>query len=585
MKKLLQTLQKVIYILDRKQKAVAILVLVLSVLGSVLEMLGVSSIVPLVTVILDPDAVQNNAIVQSIVFLQERTYQELVLVIGGGVVLLYMIKNIYFIVLSYVRVKFTCKIKRELSIRMMNVYMQRGYQFFLGRNYGQLTRGIDGDASSLQTFLSSALKFAMEILSALLIFLYMCYSDWQMALAMIVLSAVCLVIINTFFRKRMYQVGIEQRKYGSKSNQALLQALQGIKEVLIMQKQKHFVKRYEDAQVQLQLQTVKQTVGGESPAYVVEGICVSGLMVIVCLRVVTMDNPIELMATLSGFVMGAFRVLPSLGKIASLLNILTNSIASVDAYYEKVKEVEQYQNEIANEDTHLLEGMDTTKGTISVENITFSYENTDTPVLCNASLTVEVGQAVGIIGESGSGKSTLADIMLGLLKPQEGEVLFNHVNIHQMPFEWSRLVGYVPQSVYLIDDSIANNIAFGENGVDQERLEEAIQKAKLKEFVDSLPKGTDTIVGDRGVRLSGGQRQRIAIARALYREPKILILDEATSALDNDTEQAIMEAIDSLQGEVTLLIIAHRLTTIKKCDIICEVVDHEIVHRNKEEVV
>lgn len=583
MRYLMNTLGKVVYILDSKQKAMAVLVLVMSIVGTVFEMLGVSAIVPLVNVILNPIIIQEHQLVQNIPFLEKMTHEELVIGICICVVALYIVKNIYFVVLAWVRVKFTCKIKRELSVRMMKVYMGRGYEFFLNKNYGELSRGIDGDTISLQNFLHSILKLGTEILSVLLIFLFMCYSDWQLAMGMMLLCGFCLIIINQFFRKSMYQVGIKYRRYAGVTNQALLQALQGIKEVLIMQKQQHFVRKYEESQIKMQLQMLKQTLGGESPAYIVEGVCVSGLMVIVCIRVITVENPLTLMATLSTFVVGAFRVLPSLGKIASLLNTLTNSIASVDAYYEKVKEAEKYKVQAEVVDQSVEKGeVESNHGTIEIEHITFGYENTEDAVLEDATLTIKMGQAIGIVGESGSGKSTLADVILGLLHPKEGEILINGISIHDIPHIWSGLIGYVPQSVYLIDDSIEKNIAFGEEEVNKERLWEAIEKANLKEFIQSLRKGVDTIVGDHGVRLSGGQRQRIAIARALYRKPQILILDEATSALDNDTEEAVMEAINSLQGEITLIIIAHRLTTIENCDIVYVVKNRKVVRRSKE---
>lgn len=583
MRYLMNTLGKVVYILDSKQKAMAVLVLVMSIVGAVFEILGVSAIVPLVNVILNPIIIQEHQLVQNIPFLEKMTHEELVIGICICVVALYIVKNIYFVVLAWVRVKFTCKIKRELSVRMMKVYMGRGYEFFLNKNYGELSRGIDGDTISLQNFLHSILKLGTEILSVLLIFLFMCYSDWQLAMGMMLLCGFCLIIINQFFRKSMYQVGIKYRRYEGVTNQALLQALQGIKEVLIMQKQQHFVRKYEESQIKMQLQMLKQTLGGESPAYIVEGVCVSGLMVIVCIRVITVENPLTLMATLSTFVVGAFRVLPSLGKIASLLNTLTNSIASVDAYYEKVKEAEKYKVQAEVVDQSVEKGeVESNHGTIEIEHITFGYENTEDAVLEDATLTIKMGQAIGIVGESGSGKSTLADVILGLLHPKEGEILINGISIHDIPHIWSGLIGYVPQSVYLIDDSIEKNIAFGEEEVNKERLWEAIEKANLKEFIQSLRKGVDTIVGDRGVRLSGGQRQRIAIARALYRKPQILILDEATSALDNDTEEAVMEAINSLQGEITLIIIAHRLTTIENCDIVYVVKNRKVVRRSKE---
>ena len=313
--------------------------------------------------------------------------------------------------------------------------------------------------------------------------------------------------------------------------------------------------------------------------------------------------------------MGAFRILPSLGRISSSLNTLTGLLPSIDALYEHILQREAYEKEHPEasfvvsekrlkwgiiskgaqysdadnpqkEEDSVTYNSDKFQNALELRNISFWYSAELGYVLRNVNLTIQKGQSVALIGASGAGKSTLADVLLGLLIPQEGGIYMDGIRITDIPEKWAETIGYVPQSVFLADISIKENVAFGESeeSIDEDRVREALERAELKEFIDSLPEGMETFVGDRGVRLSGGQRQRIAIARALYHRPEILVLDEATSALDNDTEAAIMSAIDSLQGEVTMVIVAHRLTTVRNCDVIYEVNDTGIKIRDKQEV-
>lgn len=607
-------LKKTLYVLDKPQKILCVFVFLLTCIGAAFECLGVSAIIPLVSAVQDPGLIMDSAFFKSHPSLLSLTYNQVIGIIGAGVILLYIAKNLYFIFMSWIRVKFSGKIGREISVKMFASYLSRGYEFFLNINYGQFCRGVVGDASAVSSVIFSIFSLVSEILTIACICIFMLFADWSIALVVLILAIICVLLIFFLFRKKMFEVGVESRKYSIKIDQALAQSFLGVKDVLLLRKQKHFIGEYERNKIEVQKLECKQTVAKESPAYIIEGICVSGLMLAVCVRIILRGTDPHFIAVLAAFAVGAFRVLPSLGRISSALNTLTGLLPSIDALYEHVLQREEYVREhpeasfivadkklkwglisrgaqYSNDDAFREEGKhvpneDKFHTSLELRNISFKYSEELGYVLRNVNLTIKKGQAIALIGTSGAGKSTLADILLGLLIPQEGGVYMDGDKITNIPERWAATIGYVPQSVFLADISIRENVAFGERveNIDDDRVREALERAELKEFIDSLPEGMETAVGDRGVRLSGGQRQRIAIARALYHRPEILVLDEATSALDNETETAIMSAIDSLQGQVTMIIVAHRLTTVRNCDVIYEVNQTGLTVRDKNEV-
>lgn len=604
-------IRKTIYIMDHTQRVLCILVLFLTSVGSFLELLGVSAIIPLVSVIQNPDLLFNSKFFIDHEMFSKLTYNQLLILISGGTIAVYAIKNIYFVFLAWLRVKFSCKIEREMSVKMLSSYLSRGYQFFLDTNFGDFQRGVSGDASAVYTVLFSAFRLISESLTIAVICVFMLFADWKMALVVLVLAFMCLLLIFFGFRKKIYGYGNQLREYSSKINQALAQSFQGIKDVLLLRKQTYFIEDFESNRIEAHKAQCKRDVASESPAYIIEGICVSGFMFMVCIRVLSGDMDDSYIAVLAAFAVGAFRILPSLGKMTTALSSLTASLPSLNALYEEVIRAEDYAKahpeavfaieEAKTKYRFISSGKrytasnrtDKYNGTeikfhneIELKNVSFMYNKELGYILKNINLTIKKGQAVAFIGASGAGKSTLVDVLLGLLIPQEGAIYMDGIKITDIPDKWADTVGYVPQSLFLTDSSIKSNVAFGEreSEIDDERVKEALERVELGEFIETLPEGIETFVGDRGVRLSGGQRQRIAIARALYHRPEILVLDEATSALDNETETAIMSAIDSLQGQVTMVIVAHRLTTVKNCDIIYEVNHTELVIRDKNEV-
>ena len=588
--KVRDVLSKLNVILNRSQKRYGIIVLFCSFVGAALETVGVSVIGPLVTLLLNPEELMAVGFIQELSgVLGIREYGKLVLLIGGGVIVLYIVKNGFFIFLSWIRAKYACKLNREISVEMMDSYMKRGYAFFTRHNTGELLNGVASDVGSVYLIIANGLKIVVDIMTIVLICLFMLAKDVQLALVVMILALACFGLIIKVFRKAMLRSGDLYRKYNARSHQALLHAFEGIKDVIILDKRDFFVKEYNDNWSKQQRENVGRTVAGESPAYIIEGVCVSGLLLVICMQAMTSENPAGMVATLASFAIGAFRVLPSLGRISNSMNTVLYSVKGLDSVYHNITEARRYEQEYSVCVESGEEKEETTivfKESLEIKKLSFAYDNQQEDVIRHLDMSIPKGQSVAFIGHSGAGKTTLADIILGLLLPREGGVFLDGQNIQSLGTGWRKVIGYVPQSVYLADNTIRFNVAFGENRgqVDDALVWKALEQAQLKEFVEGLPEGLDTYVGDRGIRFSGGQRQRMAIARALYYEPQILVLDEATAALDTETEQAVMQSIEALQGKITMIIVAHRLTTIRNCDVIYEIKEGGAVVRDKEDL-
>ena len=315
----------------------------------------------------------------------------------------------------------------------------------------------------------------------------------------------------------------------------------------------------------------------------------SGLIGVVVIRLLMGVDVMNFVPQLGMFAMAAFKILPSVGKVSNRITIIVYHLPMLDNIYKVVVKADEYEKEQAQyQNTHKTNSDDGQNinfcNKVSIQNVAWKYNENKSNILEGLQLDIQKGESIALIGLSGTGKTTLADIILGLLQPQTGCVYMDGKDVYAMPKQWAQIIGYVPQNVFLMDDTVRSNVAFGLKNVDDKRIWEALEEAQIKEFVEKLPYGLDTIVGERGVKFSGGQRQRIAIARALYNNPQILVLDEATSALDNETENAVMEAVEALQGKMTLIIVAHRLTTIRNCDKIYEIKDGKAVLREKAEV-
>ena len=578
------------FILTASLKRWGVVVVLLTLIGAVFETMGVSIILPLVQVMIAPEALRENAIVEPIIsYLGLDSDTALIWAIGIAVIFIYLLKNLFLLMLSWVRVKYSCKVQRELSIEMMDAYMKRGYIFFLNVSTGELLRGMQGSIVNTYNALYHCFRLFAEVLTITFICLYIMVSDIIMAMCVCVLAFLCLLIIIFGFQKWIKRCGEINYKYSALVNKTLLHTFQSIKEVLVLQRQKYFINSYRKEYIEQQKGIIGQTVGTESPAYLIEGVCVAGLIIAVCVKAINTENASTLVPQLAAFAVAAFRILPSLGRISSYFNQFMFCIPGINETYENFREVRESDSNLISKlnDKKRIEKINGFEKKVTIEEITWKYPNAEETVLEGISMEIKKGQSIAFVGKSGAGKTTLADIILGLLPPQKGRGLIDGVDIKDIPKERSKIVGFVPQNVNLLDDTVRRNVAFGieDSEIDDDMVWAALEQAQLKDTIENSPNGLGTKIGERGIRFSGGQRQRFAIARALYCNPDILILDEATSALDTETETAVMESIEALQGHKTLIIIAHRLTTIRNCDVIYEIGNGKAVRKAYKDLV
>lgn len=587
-----EIMDKVFVILSREQKKKSLLAFIAMIISSILELLGVTAIVPFITAIMNSDALMRNQyirFVMKILGVRIENSSTVLILLGILLILVYAIKNLSLIWSRYIQNVYQVNLQKDVSVMMMKAYLNHPYEFFANTNSAEILRGVEADVNGFANIIGVLFTCIAELITAILIIAFVLTTDFITSIALVVVVILCVVIIIYGCKNIMKRTGIRYRELIAKKSKCAFQIINGVKEVFVMRRERFFLKEYERIYEESCVATKLYMLVIAIPERVIEMMVVCGIVAIVCIRIMQGYTAEAYIPQLGAVAIACFRLLPSLNKLTGGISQILFLKPNLDAVYNNVIEAREY---IAGNDKNLevdsfvdFESL-SFKREIEINDITWRYMNGEKNILEHLSLKICRGESIALIGESGAGKSTLADIIMGLLHPKQGTIRVDGETIDQNDFRWNRMIGYVPQNVYLIDDTIRNNIAFGipEQEIQDEAVWKALKQAKLDEYIRKLPLGLDTVVGERGIKFSGGQRQRIAIARTMYYDPEILVLDEATSALDNETEREVMESIDSLQGEKTLIIIAHRLSTIQKCDKIYEVINGGIVERNKADV-
>ena len=580
-------INKVNYILDKAQKIKLIILLIIIFIGAFVELLGVSSIMPLINVVTDSNSITNKWYLVFICDLFGFTEtKQIVIFLSVFLIVIYVVKNMYITMQYNIQYKFIFNNQRRLAVKMMNSYMHQNYLFHISRNVAELQRNVTEDVNGFYTVVLNSLQFVAEVSVCVVLVIYLMSTDIMTTLVVATLIFIFAIFFGIVFKKVLVKKGQENRQVSISLTKWVLQSFSGIKEIKVMNKEKFFLDNYDKTYKRFAVLQRQQTMLSFISRPTMETMCICGLLITVVVKIIWFQEDIaNFIPALSVFAIAAFRMLPSFNRISGYLSAIMFNKPAVDALYGDLEEIDNLKTAIKTKEKNQVAIQKLSQG-IDVKDISFQYPNANKLVIRNLSMHIEPNTSVALVGVSGAGKSTLADIILGVLEPQAGTVKVEGIDIKKNLNGWHQCLGYIPQSIYLMDDTIRANIAFGldKEQISEKALWKAIKEAQLQQFIESLPKGLDTIVGERGVKLSGGQRQRIGIARALYGQPTVLILDEATSALDNETEREVMDAIDGLRGTRTLIIIAHRLTTIKNCDVIYEVKDGGIEKKNYEQL-
>lgn len=558
--------KKTAFLLSKFQKKELIILLFLLIIGIFFEMLGLGILLPALTVMLDSDIGNSYPVIKPYLnYLGNPSQFELIILGMSTVLFVYLLKALFLSFISWKQSKFTAYLSAVLSEKMFYGYLNQPYAFHIERNSAELLRNIQIEVTQLCHATQGALAISVELSMILGVSMTLILVEPVGALSVMFFMFISAGIFYLLIKKKMIAWGKRRQFHVGKINKHLLQGLSGVKDIILSSKQIHFTNifakhNYITADVQSKVAVMKII-----PRLYLEVIAVAGLSIVIIL-IVLQQNSIEKLVPIIGiFVAAAFRMLPSVNRIITALQQIQFVKPVIDVLYDEFVLIENRKNSFTDNKTQSEKSFNYN---ISLKNVNFKYSNSNDFALKNINLNISKGETVGIIGNSGSGKTTLMDLILGLLQPSSGKIIIDKNEIKNTHKFWENKIGYVPQSIYLIDDSLRNNIAFGipKSEINDTLIKKCITDAQLTTLIDELPKGLDTIVGERGVRLSGGQCQRIGIARALYNNPDLLVLDEATSSLDEATEKEFMKAIDNLNGIKTILIVAHRLSTVKNCN-------------------
>ena len=571
--------RKLMVLLDKKQKHKMVLLVFLMLIGAVLETLGVSMILPVMSVVMEENAVQKHAYLQVICDLFHIAYDDtrtLMILVMVGLIVIFAIKNIFLFFQQKIQLKFVYTNQFATSRRMMINFMERPYEYYLNADTSVIQRSITSDVNNMYGLILSLLQLVSEGIVFICLIAVSLVSDVMMSITVALLLVVVLAIIKWVLKPIMRKAGEENQDYYSGLYKWIDQSVMGIKEIKIANKENYFINEYAKCGEGYVSAVQRYNLYNATPRLLIETVALAGMIFYMMIQLLSGVQVTAILPQLTLLALVAMRLIPCANRINNHLT----SISYFEPFFMGVSD--NLQEEIRDEsidynaasyqkkvEVQKLE----IRHNIQLKDIVYKYPNTETLIFDRANMEIPIGKSVGIVGTSGAGKTTIVDILLGLLQIQSGQILADGVEVREHYQSFLKNIGYIPQTIFMIDSTIRKNVAFGvaDEDIDDAKVWRALQEAQLDEFVRGLPDGLDTSIGERGIRISGGQRQRIGIARALFEDPEVLVLDEATSALDNETEAAIMESINMLHGKKTLIIIAHRLQTIEKCDMVYRV--------------
>ena len=564
----MKTFKKLIFLLTANERKKAVILLVIIVIMALLDMIGVASILPFMAVLTNPSLIETNSILNNMfqysnVFGVENN-EQFIFALGVLVFFLLVVSLVFKAIVTYLQVRFVEMRQYSFGKRLVEGYLHQPYSWFLSRHSADLGKNI---LSEVNQVIGGGMRPGMEVIAKgmvviALIFLLVITDP---TLALIVGFSLGGAYLLIFYSIRVYlnRIGEERLKNNELRFIALSEAFGAAKEVKVGGLEQTYIERFSDpAKIYAKTQAASVVIA-TLPRFILEAIAFGGIMLIILYVLAQSGSFNNALPIVSLYVYAGYRLMPALQQIYSSFTAIVFALPAIDKLHDDFKNLKPINR---NQDQGVLP----INETITLKNIYYNYPNASKTALKNISINISAKTTVGLVGATGSGKTTTVDIILGLLEAKKGTLeVDGKIITQQNSRSWQRSIGYVPQHIFLSDDTVAANIAFGINSkeINQEAIKKASQIANLHEFVmEELPKQYNTTIGEHGVRLSGGQRQRIGIARALYHSPQVLILDEATSALDNLTEKVVMEAVNNLSKDITIILIAHRLSTVKKCD-------------------
>jgi ABC-type multidrug transport system fused ATPase/permease subunit len=568
----IETIRKAWAVYPKQSKRRVPLVMILGILGTAVETFGIGLVIPVMTTMSKATPGNSGSVLQPLFdFLGVQAVGTMVGVAVLSIVVAFMVKNAYQLFYNWYINKFSNYSIQQLSSMLFRSFLRRPYTFHLQRNSSELLNVVQQEVTMTVNIVGGATALLKETLLGGSVAILMFITEPVAACSTVAILVAGTLLYTKVTKPRLTRMGQQRQKIQAPLTRFLLQGFGGVKDIQVLGRGDDFSRQFENQNLIVQDASLRYNVLRQIGPMWTELLAMSGLTVVVWVMVWQGRAPERIIPLLGLFVIATWRFVPSINNVISLINSLRYSQPAVESLYKEFEYIKS-QSEIVKTQAKFTDK-------IEMRNLTFSYDNTPEPSLRDVSIVVRKGETVGFIGPSGAGKSTLVDVILGLLPPSSGELLVDGVNLHEQNLEWQSTIGYVAQAIYLTDDTIRRNVAFGiaEKEIDEAALERALKSAQLWDFVESLPEKAHTIVGERGIRVSGGQRQRIGIARALYHEPQVLVLDEATSSLDIETETEVMSAIRALQGFKTILIVAHRLSTVQHCDRVYRIEDATIV--------
>ena len=540
------------------------------ILGAILEAIGIGAILPLISIMGNPDflTVYPKVTKYAGIF-GIMTHIQFIITATFLLLILYIIKNIYLAWQNKIQIDFAVQNQIYYSEELLTEYLQKPYLYHLNHNTATLLRNVNsGGVIVFSLIMVSMFTLLTEIITAVTIWLMLVMIDAFTAIIVAGFIGSLLYFIIKGFRKKITEQGKIQNEYSALYIKCINQSLGAIKETKVSCKEEFFLDAFQKAYFEYGKANGKFLFMNQLPRMLIETIIVCGLLLLIITKLLLGNQPAEIVPLLGVLALAAFRLMPSANRIVNLSNGIRFQMPFFNELYEDLLIIKNKGEKETETCLQKPESRMDFENVVSVEELSFAYPEIEKQVLNNISFSIPKGKFVGIVGPSGAGKTTFVDILLGLLAPSKGKISVDGKNIYDDIRTWQANLAYVPQSIYLIDGTIRENIALGvdEKEINDALINKVLQMAELYDFVQELPAGIDTTVGERGVKLSGGQRQRIGIARALYYQPQVLVLDEATSALDNETEKSITDTILKLKGQITIIAVAHRLTTLAQCD-------------------